>query len=245
MVDKDDWDRICSKIDMMERSFTELKDDLRRLCGAAKASPETPTSPGSIGRVSDMSGPKYVKAMEVNEKSSLTGENVHLGGGSVPALVAALNKGKGNELFGSSVLPLFGLDNESATYPFVSLWGHQGALPRVNELAKVLPGDAECLESFRQYRDGAFVTYPAIVAAEKFESDLLLFLSNRRLAQTSASHQNTGESMYGMPIRWLGLLFAAFAAGIQFSNMPGKDRELLAQVYSKLPSDSMRVPRLT
>lgn len=101
----------------------------------------------------EANGPRYVRAMEINEQSGLTGERVHLGGGSVPALVMALQKGNGNpaavqDLFGSSVLPLFGLDNETATYPFVDLWGNpKGNLERINELCKAIPSDSECLES--------------------------------------------------------------------------------------------------
>lgn len=231
LVDKDDWDRICTKLDQMEHAFAEFKEDMRKLCSAQSRGSISIDMPSNNKLIIDATGPKYVRAMEVNEQSHLTGENIHLGGGSVPALVAALSKGKGKDLFGSSVLPLFGLDNESATYPFVSLWGQQGALQRVIELAKVLPGDAECLETFRQYRDGAFVTYPAIAAIERFESDLLQFLSNRRMAQTTGQPEITGETMYGMPLRWVALLFAAFAGGIQFSAMPGKDRDLLSQVY--------------
>ncbi|KAB8346018.1 hypothetical protein FH972_023070 [Carpinus fangiana] len=240
-VDKDDWDRICSKLDHMERAFAEFKDDMRKLCTSNNAQNESSADALDRKILAETTGPKYVKAMEVNELSQMTGENIHLGGGSVPALIAALNKGKGNDLFGSSVLPLFGLDNESATYPFVSLWGQQGALQRVNELAKVLPGDAECLETFRQYRDGNYVTYPAVAAIERLESDLLQFLSNRRTAQQTGEHQNTGSSMHGMPIRWVALLFAAFAGGIQFSTMPGKDRDLLSQVYVCCSFECLRI----
>lgn len=88
--------------------------------------------------------------MEINEQNQMTGETVHLGGGSVPALIKALRAGNTpavQEVFGSNVLPLFGLDNENATYPFVSLWGNpQGATGRIEELQKALPSDVDCLE---------------------------------------------------------------------------------------------------
>lgn len=46
------------------------------------------------------------------------------------------------EVLGKSILPMFGLDNESATYPFVDLWGlPHGSLARAQELAKALPTD--------------------------------------------------------------------------------------------------------
>ena len=90
--------------------------------------------------------------MEMNEHSQLTGHDVHLGGGSIPSLINAL--GKGNDyskkvqsaFCDSTMLPVFGMDNESATYPFVSLWGNQDAGARIADLRKLLPSDAECTE---------------------------------------------------------------------------------------------------
>jgi len=44
----------------------------------------------------------------------------------VLAVVAALDKGSGEaamqSFFGNSILPLFGFDNQNATYPFFDLW---------------------------------------------------------------------------------------------------------------------------
>ncbi|KAK5049253.1 hypothetical protein LTR16_010970, partial [Cryomyces antarcticus] len=63
----------------------------------------------------------------------------------------ALGQGAGGrpgvqELMGRSILPIFGLDNESATYPFVDLWGlPHGSMSRTEELCKAIPSDAECL----------------------------------------------------------------------------------------------------
>ena len=200
------------------------------------------------------SGPSYVKAMEMNENSQLTGHAIHLGGGSVPALINALGKGndyskKVQSVFGdSTMLPVFGLDNESATYPFVSLWGNQEASTRIAELRKLLPSDAECTEyviraaqppanslthyrTFRQYKEGAHVLYPAIADIESFEADLLAFLANRRTNDSTMHTQISNDSMDGMKMRWIGLLFAVFASGCQFSPLPKRDRELLSQVY--------------
>jgi len=151
-LEKDEWDRLCGKISAMERSFTELKDDLRRVVGSRRDS-ETGQSVYQIKDESaEPDGPRYVRAMEINEQSHLTGERVHLGGGSVPALVMALQNSKNDqpairEVLGTSVLPLFGLDNESATYPFIDLWGFpRGNVERMHELSKALPNDSACLE---------------------------------------------------------------------------------------------------
>lgn len=137
----------------MEKAMADLKDELRRMNGMPKVEPNSP--PLSLTHRDDdalPNGPSYVKAMEINEANHLTGEPINLGGGSIPALVSAFAKGndystKVKQVFGNNaLLPIFGLDNESTTYPFVSLWGYQEASTRVAELRKVLPSDAECLE---------------------------------------------------------------------------------------------------
>ena len=85
------------------------------------------------------------------------------------------------------------------------------------------------LRTFRNYRDGAYVTFPAIVEIDKFESALLKFLANRRASPSIVDEDE--EKMHGMSVQWIGLLFASFASGAQFSSLPKRDRELLSQVY--------------
>ena len=75
--------------------------------------------------------------------------------------------------------------------------------------------------------------YPAIANIEDFESDLLAFLANRRTNDQMGETQISNDSMDGMSMRWIGLLFAVFASGCQFSNMPKRERELLSQVYGE------------
>lgn len=41
------------------------------------------------------------------------------------------------------------------------------------------------------------------------------------------------DQMDGMSLRWTGLLFAVLASGVQYSNFPKKDRELMSQVYGE------------
>jgi len=137
------------------------------------------------------------------------------------------------ELMGKSVLPLFGLDNESATYPFVDLWGlPHGSLQRAQELAKALPNDTQMLQLFRCYRDLGFVIYPGIADPSQLEQDLTSFLVNRAAAAGSDGGVNE-QSVYGKTFQWLGVLFAVLGSGAQCSAMPRKERELTSQVYSK------------
>lgn len=165
-----------------------------------------------------------------------TGQTIHVGPSSVPALIMALGRGE-NQYTGlqdvlgkKSMLPIFGLDNETATYPFVDLWGlPHGSLARATELANALPNDAECLSFFRSYRETAHIVYPAVADIETIESDLLLFLINRASSQGNSGI--TDQQIYGKDFHWIGLVFAILASGCQCSTLPRKERELTSQVY--------------
>jgi len=140
------------------------------------------------------------------------------------------------ERLGQSVLPLFGLDNESATYPFVDLWGlPHGSLQRAQELARALPGDAQMLQLFTCYRDTGYVIYPGIVDVEDFEEDLKAFLV-KRSTQVTANDGVTERTIYGKTYQWLAVLFSVLASGAQCSTYPRKERELTSQVYGKAVS---------
>lgn len=249
-IKKDDWDRVCAKLNDVERFLGELKDDLRIISGGLQATPEIKDSPSSsnpgINGSHHPNAPNYIKSMELNEQSLLTGENVHLGGGSVPALVMALGRGQAHrpeiqEIFRNGTLPLFGLDNESATYPFVSLWGYQSASVRIAEMRKVIPDDTECLENFRRYREGSHISYPVIPSISNFEADMVNFLTNRRLNIDSVQEERSTNSIDGMSIRWIGLLFALFASSIQYSSLVKKERDLLSQVYVCCAFEALRM----
>jgi hypothetical protein len=176
-------------------------------------------------------------AQEILTNNNITGEAVHLGGNSVPAMVVALGRGSDEEaiqeLLRKSVLPLFGLDNQSATYPFVDLWGlPHGSLSRIDELCKLLPSDADILQFFRQYRDTAHVLYPGIVDILQFESDLTHFLISRAAKAANVNREpHTEQDVYGKSLHWVGLLFATLASGCQCSGIPRKERQLTSQVY--------------
>lgn len=165
---------------------------------------------------------------------------MHFGSGSIPAILYALQLNQGNadttqiqEMLGKTVLPLFGLDNESATYPFVDLWGlPHGSLARAQELAKALPSDSQILNLFQCYKDMAYIIYPGIVSAEQLESELTAFLITRG-SQSEADEGVSEQQIYGRSYTWLALLFATLASGAQSSMVTRKERELTSQVYGE------------
>jgi hypothetical protein len=140
------------------------------------------------------------------------------------------------EFLGKSVLPLFGLDNESATYPFVDLWGlPHGSLQRARELAKALPGDQQLLSLFASYRDMGYIIYPGVADLDALEADLTTFLVNRA-SQPTPEDGVTEQAIYGKSFYWLGMLFAVLGSGAQCSAMSRKERELTSQVYGECTS---------
>lgn len=143
------------------------------------------------------------------------------------------------DLLNKSVLPMFGLDNESATYPFVDLWGiPHGSFRRIEMLCKLLPPtDADSMQIFKQYRDTAHVIFPGVVDILEFESDLLDFLRHRSSGQLSVQAGSLAEqTVYGKTLHWLGLLFAVLASGFQCSDLPRKERQMKSQVYGTVSS---------
>ncbi|KAF2101881.1 hypothetical protein NA57DRAFT_64544 [Rhizodiscina lignyota] len=254
-LSREEWDRMCSKLNTVEKSLADLKSSMR---GGSDGSPFSGADQFSpIGNHAFPSKPasytdekaRHFTMEGIHTRNELTGETVHIGGSSVPALVLALGRGENDrpgvqELLGKSILPIFGLDNESATYPFVDLWSlPHGSLIKVQELCKTLPNDSQCLNFFRHYKDVAHVVYPAIVDVEKFEQDLLLFLINRASMQPNEDGSNgiTEQKVYGKNIAWVGLLFAALASGCHMSALPRKERELTSQVFVCCSFECLRV----
>ncbi|KAF2742691.1 hypothetical protein M011DRAFT_497379 [Sporormia fimetaria CBS 119925] len=242
---REDWERICAKLQTAEKSLAELKNSITSVSEV----PPNPThqngySPATAGNT-PLAAPapidseqSHVHTQGIHTHNEFTGQTIHIGPSSVPALIMSLGRGDPQwpgvqDLLGKkSILPLFGLDNESATYPFVDLWGlPHGSVARANELANALPSDSECLHFFRSYRETAHAVYPAVADIEGVESDLLLFLINRASAQSQGGTGVSEEQIFGKSLHWIGLLFAILASGCQCSTLPRKERELTSQVY--------------
>ncbi|KAK3724353.1 hypothetical protein LTR37_000977 [Vermiconidia calcicola] len=235
-----EFDFLCRKLNTLENSIADLRRELNLNAQGRSASYEADANAGAHidpaveGRPQR---PTHADVHGVHVKNDV-GEIVHLGAGSIPAMFYALQMNQSHaeqhqiqEVLGKTVLPLFGLDNESATYPFVDLWGlPHGSLARAQEIAKALPSDSQMLNLFRCYRDVGYVTYAGIASVEELESAIPEFLNNRA-AQFGSPGGVTEQQIYGKSFNWLGLLFAVLASGAQCSGMPRKERELTSQVY--------------
>ncbi|KAG8623289.1 hypothetical protein KVT40_008265 [Elsinoe batatas] len=246
-----DFAHLCRKLESVESTIEELRRELRFSNGLSNSKtpnlsgPPTPLVNGRTleGHRTDL--PLNTTALPAfHTKNALTGQMVHLGGSSVPALVMALGQGNREQpdlqdVLGKSILPLFGLDNETATYPFVDLWGlANGWTAKAEQLAKTIPSDNQCLSFFHYYRDLGHVIFAGVADIAGFEQDLTSFLMTRaRYAELDQRNDGslppgvTEQSLYDKDLNWIGLLFAVLASGCQCSNLPRKERELTSQVY--------------
>lgn len=252
-----DFDRLCSKLDSVETALEDLRREIRS--NGNSSTLRTPllsgaSSPTRIGsgraeqaRYNSAYHTRNTSIQGIHTKNDLTGQTVHLGGSSVPALVMALGQGPAGrasvqEILSKSILPIFGLDNETATYPFVDLWGlAHASLERAEQLAKAIPDDMQCLSFFRYYRDMGHVIFPGVADMEQFEQDLTRFLAARaRMEATDSGIPGmpppgvSERAIYNESLHWIGLLFAVLANGCQCSGLARKERELTSQVYGKL-----------
>ncbi|EOD46235.1 putative c6 transcription protein [Neofusicoccum parvum UCRNP2] len=253
-IGREDWERLCSKLNTVERSLVDLKSTIKQASESSAAPsqnghhhiPESAASTPSKQQHHD----GQVTSQGIHTTNSITGQTVHLGSSSVPALVMSLGKGEGGsapvqELLGKNVLPLFGLDNESATYPFVDLWGlPHGSMSRIYELCNALPNDSDCWNLLKYHKETAHTVFPAIADIDKLESELLRFLIARGGSTTDEDGSISGvteQTIYGKDLHWVGLLFAVLASGCQCSAMPRKERELTSQVYICCSFECLRI----
>lgn len=227
---------LWSKLESVQHLLLEVKGNLGGQPLTAGVTP--PLLPPAHAVDEHDAREAHVAPPGIQARSGLVGDFVHLGRNSVPAMAIALGDGGTEEviqnIIGKSVLPLFGLDNESATYPFVDLWGLPTGSPRrVAEICKLLPSDADCFQFLRQYRDTAHILYPGVVDLDQLEAELTQFLVSRssQPLEVSSSNVDGSSTVYGKSLHWLSLTFACLASGCQASPLSRKERALTSQVY--------------
>ncbi|KAK5191036.1 hypothetical protein LTR92_009248 [Exophiala xenobiotica] len=230
-----DWNQLWSKLQTIEVFLRDIKNEVASHINSPADSALSVRQGNSPSQGTREANTTAVPAFPA--KSGLVADgSVYLGCDSVPAMALALGSGNDEEamqnVVGNSVLPLFGLDNESATYPFTDLWGLTDMPSRVKEVCKLIPSDADCFQHLRHYRDNAHVLYPAVVNIDRFETEMPRFLVTRssRRSQVDAYVDQSSE-IYGQTVHWLSLFFACLASGCQCSSLPRKERQLTAQVY--------------
>ncbi|CRG87532.1 Oleate activated transcription factor 3 [Talaromyces islandicus] len=231
-IPREDWDNVCNKLKEMENTISGLRNGLEQIEAGSRSSAISDKRGIDTNPRSNRESPER----EGIHTTHMYGEGtVHLGSRSVLAYI--LNKSgslQAQTLLEGGLLPKLGLDNETATYPFVDLWSSDTSSFDVNAVCSALPNDQQIREFFYFYRDIAGTLYPVLVDVPGFEKNLETFLRNRAAA---GGVLKTGDSRllpqrpFGMDLAFIGLLFAVLASGCQSSDLPAKERELTSQVY--------------
>ncbi|KAF2402365.1 hypothetical protein EJ06DRAFT_507154 [Trichodelitschia bisporula] len=241
---RESFDRLVSTLETLRRTYNDLTADMKKLTSGVSSSANPPhymengQNPSAflqpVARVSqkdDDENHMHGNA-GIHTRNKVTGQTIHIGSNSVPALVMSYSPHL-EELLGTSILPAFGLENESATYPFVGLSDlKQGRIAKILDLCRALPSEQECNRFFMAYRDSAYILYPAMTNVARFNEDLRQFSRARAAAQAMPGYNGVNEqTIYGHSLSWMGLLFAAMASGCQCIKQPGKELDLTSQVF--------------
>ncbi|KOC15958.1 putative C6 transcription factor [Aspergillus flavus AF70] len=231
-IPREEWDNVRTRLKEMEQTINNLRVGLEKAEEGQASSLET----GSVqsGDASIRSKAASPEREGIHAANTLGEGTVHLGSRSVLAYI--LNNKSGSDqlqaLLEGGILPKLGLDNESATYPFVDLWSSDMSTFDVSAVCSALPSDQQCKEFFYYYRDIAGAIYPVLEDIPNFEMHLDLLLRTRTATGgIYRSDNDQAQKPFGVSIAFLGLLFAVLASGCQSSDLPGKERELTSQVY--------------
>ncbi|KAJ5563039.1 hypothetical protein N7535_002513 [Penicillium sp. DV-2018c] len=234
-IAREEWDNVRNRLREMESTISTLRTGLERAeetipnpldTGSAQSVQSGAASTGSKGASPEREG--------IHAANTLGKGTVHLGSRSVLAYI--LNNQSGSDqlqaLLEGGILPKLGLDNESATYPFVDLWSSDMSTFDISAVCSALPTDQQCRELFYYYKDISGAIYPVIADMFEFENTLELLLQTRNsFGGEYRADADEAQKPFGVSIAYLGLLFAILASGCQSSDYGSKERELTSQVY--------------
>lgn len=144
-IARDDWDNVRNRLREMESTISSLRMGLER-----SEEPAVALESGSVQSADASSRSKggSPEREGIHAANTLGKGTVHLGSRSVLAYI--LNNKSGSDqlqaLLEGGILPKLGLDNESATYPFVDLWSSDMSTFDISAVCSALPTDEQCRE---------------------------------------------------------------------------------------------------
>ncbi|KAI5296512.1 hypothetical protein KEM52_001146 [Ascosphaera acerosa] len=226
------WDQVCSRLREMEQTIAGLRDGMEHVTPIRQI-PSVAPSTGTAGS-EDSFSPSYSKGEGTYATNEYGDNAVHLGSRSVLAHILGhpgVSQETANALLEGGILPKLGLDNESATYPFIDLWSSSDpAIFDLDAVCAVLPDDESCRRYVSFYCEVTSALYPVLPDMDQFIENVELLLRTRNAWSYDAPTAGTySEKPYGMDIDFMGLVFAVLAAGCLGSDQPGKS--LTSQVY--------------
>lgn len=145
-VPREDWENVCNKLKEMEQTILSLRTGLEQINdGGAPVLPSTELHSSNASQRSERASPEREG---IHTANTLGEGTIHLGSRSVLAYI--LNKSgslQAQALLEGGILPKLGLDNETATYPFVDLWSSDTSTFDVSAVCEALPSDEQIRES--------------------------------------------------------------------------------------------------
>lgn len=145
-IAREEWENVRNRLREMESTISTLRVGLER----AKEEPSMAleTASAQSGDASFRSKGASPELEGIHAANTLGKGTVHLGSRSVLAYI--LNNKSGSDqlqaLLEGGILPKLGLDNESATYPFVDLWSSDMSTFDINAVCSALPAGQQCRE---------------------------------------------------------------------------------------------------
>lgn len=145
-IAREEWDNVRNRLQEMESTISSLRVGLERAEDGLPTSMDTRSVQSvDAGSRSKCASPEREG---IHAANTLGKGTVHLGSRSVLAYI--LNNQSGSDqlqaLLEGGILPKLGLDNESATYPFVDLWSSDMSTFDVTAVCSALPSDQQCRE---------------------------------------------------------------------------------------------------
>jgi hypothetical protein len=145
-IAREEWDNVRNRLREMESTISTLRTGLERAEEGLPNSLDTGSvQSGGAGTRSKGASPEREG---IHAPNTLGKGTVHLGSRSVLAYI--LNNQTGSDqlqaLLEGGILPKLGLDNESATYPFVDLWSSDMSTFDISAVCSALPTDQQCRE---------------------------------------------------------------------------------------------------
>ena len=143
-VAREEWDNVRDKLKDMETTIFNLRMRLDKVDDGQTSGLETGSA--QTADASSRSKGASPEREGIHAANTLGEGTVHLGSRSVLAYILN-NKSSSDQvqtLLEGGILPKLGLDNESATYPFVDLWSSDMSSFDVSAVCSALPTDQQC-----------------------------------------------------------------------------------------------------
>lgn len=141
---REEWDNVRDRLKEMETTIFNLRMRLDKVDDGQGSALETGSA--HTGDASNRSKGASPDREGIHAANTLGEGTVHLGSRSVLAYI--LNNKSGSDqiqaLLEGGILPKLGLDNESATYPFVDLWSSDMSSFDISAVCNALPSDQQC-----------------------------------------------------------------------------------------------------